>query len=40
MDFMIQKTLELIENGKVPDPVIRAGIQIFKQKTFGTRRSV
>ena len=32
MDFMIQKTLELIENGKVPDPVIRAGIKILSKK--------
>ena len=32
MDFMIQKTLELIENGKVPDPVIRAGIRTLSKK--------
>ncbi len=32
MDFMIQKSLELIENGKVPDPVIRAGIKILSKK--------
>ena len=32
MDFMIQKTLELIEIGKVPDPVIRAGIRTLSKK--------
>jgi len=32
MDFMIKKTLELIENGKVPDSVIRAGIKILSKK--------
>lgn len=32
MDFMIQKSLKLIESGKVPDPVIRAGIRTLSKK--------
>ena len=32
MDVMIQKTLQLIETGKVPDRVIRAGIRALSKK--------
>lgn len=32
MDFMIQKSLKFIESGKVPDPVIRAGIRALSKK--------
>ena len=32
MDFMIQKSLKLIESGKVPDSVIRAGIRTLSKK--------
>ncbi len=40
MDFMIQQSLKLIESGKVPDSVIRAGIRSSKQKTSGTGRTL
>ncbi len=40
MDFMIQQSLKLVESGKLPDPVIRAGIRSFKQKTPGTGRTL
>ena len=32
MDFMIQKTLQLVETGKVPDRVIRTGIRALSKK--------
>ena len=32
MDFMIQQSLKLIESGKVPDPLIRAGIRTLSKK--------
>ncbi len=40
MDFMIQKSLKLVESGKVPDSVIRAGIRSLKQKTLAQRRTL
>ena len=32
MDFMIQQSLKLVESGKLPDPVIRAGIRTLSKK--------
>jgi hypothetical protein len=32
MDFMIQQSLKLVESGKLPDSVIRAGIRSLSKK--------
>jgi hypothetical protein len=40
MDFMIQQSLKLVESGKLPDSVIRAGIRSLSKKRLAQGRTL